>query len=260
MPKTPVLTSRQAALVGIMAAVYYVLLWLPGIPCIGIPQVKMQVGASFAPIMGIILGPYLGALAAFIGDVIKSVTPPSIYSIPFILCPVLSALNAGFIVRGYWRRALAVLGGILIASMFTPVFNPVTRYWKVYLLAFFDKMIALALIPVVAVILKRVFEEKSKTSRLSYIALFLALFIGIASDKAFGCFSFSLPIVYKDVFGVPNASVARGLFTVSPFIYPIEYVLETILAYFIAIPLLKILVRVSYMREFLKLKSLEGVV
>ena len=253
-PETKGGASRVVALIGMMAAIYYVLLWLPGIPCIGIPQIKMQVGASFAPVMGLLLGPFMGAAAAFVGDVLKTLVPPQVYGLPFIFSPVVSALSAGYVVRRKWKIPFALLLGILVASMFTPVFYPLTEQWKVYILAFFDKIVALALIPVTVSLLKR--RGKARF----HLLLFLAMFIGIATDKALGCLVFSLPPVYKGLFGVPSAEVARGLFMVSPFIYPVEYVLEALLAYVIALPLLKIMTKVGFLREFLKLEELSKLV
>ena len=243
--------SLIAAYTGVMAAVYYAFLWLPGIPVVGLPQVKIDLGASFAPILGVILGPYLGFLAAFISDIIKVVTPPNIYALPFVLCPPVSAFSASFIVRGKMKEPFILLAAILIAAMFTPVFFPVTAHGLVYFLAYFDKMAALALIPV-AVYLARM----GKTS--FHIALFLAMFIGNQTDSALGCTIFALPQVYQGIFGVPSVEVARGLFMASPFVYPVIRLIQAFIGYIIALPLIRVLLRITSLSEFLYIKSLKG--
>ncbi len=244
-------SSLIAAYTGIMAAVYYAFLWLPGIPVVGLPQVKIDLGASFAPILGVILGPYLGFLAALVSDIVKVVTPPNIYGLPFILCPPVSAFSASFIVRGRVREPLLLLLAILMMAMFTPVFYPVTIYGNVYILAYFDKIAALILIPVAAYL-----ARKGRAS--FHIALFLAMFIGNQTDSALGCTVFALPQVYQGIFGIGDVEVVRGLFTVSPLVYPAIRLIQAFIGYIIAMPLIRVLTRITTLSEFLYIKLLKG--
>ena len=252
MIKKKMKPSKIAALTGVMAAVYYVFLWLPGIPAIGIPKVKIDLGASFAPILGLLLGPYLGFLAALLGDLVKVYTPPSVHGLPFVLCPPVSAFAAGYITRGKWKIPFILLIILLVASMFTPVFYPITSYGYIYLWGFFDKIIALILIPISAYLVK-----KNKKPQF-HIALFLAMFIGNETDATLGNLVFSLPIVYEGIFGVPSAEVVRGLFTLSPLVYPAIRLIQAFIGYIIALPLLKVLSRITVLREFIQLKEFEG--
>jgi len=249
LPK--VSASRKAALIGVMAAVYYVFLWLPGIPAIGIPKVKIDLGASFAPILGLLLGPYLGFLAALLGDVVKVSAPPSVYGLPFVLCPPVSAFAAGYLTRGKWKEAFALLLALLVVAAFTPVFFPITEHGFVYMLGFFDKIIALLLMPIAALLYKK------GGKAFFHVTLFIAMFAGNETDAALGNLVFSLPVVYNGIFGIPDVEAVRGLFTVSPFVYPAIRLLQAFLGYIIAVPLLKIIMRVKTLKEFIYLHELE---
>ncbi|MCS7111996.1 MAG: hypothetical protein RMI45_00895 [Ignisphaera sp.] len=237
---------------GIGAAIYYIFLFLPGVPVIGLPQIRMEIGASLAPLLGLILGPYTGSIAVLVGNVIKTLTPPNPYGAPFILCAPLSALGAGMLAVKRWRAAVLILITILVASMFTPPFYPVTEHWYVYTLAFFDKIIAVVLIPVAIKMLG------SGRSTMQYLALYLIIFIAREFDKAFGNFVFSLPPVYSGLFGLTDVAVVRGLFTISPLFYVAQYILEAVVGFAVAIPTIKALLRASSISEMLFVRNLRG--
>jgi len=251
MPEHSVTASRKVALVGVMAAVYYVFLWLPNVPAVGIPEVKIDLGASFAPILGLLLGPHLGFLAALVGDVVKFLTTPSVYSIPFLLCPPISALTVGYLARNRWKEPFILLILLLTAAAFTPVFFPITEHYVVYLLGFFDKILAMLLIPTVSYLLRR------GSKFLHHAALFIAMFVGNEADASLGNLMFSLPVVYEGIFGIPDASAVRGLFTISPLVYPAIRVLQAFLGYLIAFSLLRVTANVRTLREFIRLHEIE---
>lgn len=54
--------SITVSLVAVFAALYIVLSILPGIPVVGLGELKIELEASIASVFGIVLGPYLGAL------------------------------------------------------------------------------------------------------------------------------------------------------------------------------------------------------
>lgn len=243
--------SYIAGFAGVGAAIYYMFLFLPGVPVIGLPQIRMEIGASLAPLLGLILGPYIGAIAVLIGNIVKTLTPPNPYGIPFILCAPLSALAAGMLAVKRLKIAIGIILAILIVSMFTPPFYPVTEYWYVYIAAYFDKIIAAILIPITI----KMLNSRKATQ---YIALYLILFIAREFDKALGVFVFSLPLVYSGIFGITEISTVRGLFTVSPLFYVLQYIFEAVIGFAIAIPAIKALLRVPGVSEILFVKNLKS--
>ncbi|MEM2971412.1 MAG: ECF transporter S component [Candidatus Bathyarchaeia archaeon] len=250
------ISSRHLALVAIFAALYFVLsLISPHVPAIGIPWLKIQLEALIASVFGLVLGPYLGALAAFLGAFIAWVLPPgsmSPYGAPFLLSPPMNALVIGLIFYRKWKWAFAVFSLLILAFLFSPPSQPIMGYGKVFdpynpsepfeipiyyvpAAVLWDKVIALLLIiPSVK------FAKQLSTSRNISILFFLLAFIGNQADNMWGCNVFALPIIYESIFNVPLEGV-RFLFIVSPFIYPAIRFVQAVLVTIIAVPLIKTL-------------------
>jgi len=239
------MNRKTVALVAVFAALYFVLSMLPGIPVVGLPQITIELEASFASIFGAILGPYAGGLAAFIGAVIAfAYGGASPYNLPFIFSPAVNAITVGFIFRRNFKAAAAIMAVIIIAFWLTPVAQPVQEHWMVGLAATFDKIIALALIAPAAWMLARggalSGEGGVRASALTFVQLFLVSFIGNQADSALGSTVFATPIVYSGVFGL-TLEVTRWLFVVSPFVYPAIRLIQALLAAVVGLPLMKAL-------------------
>jgi len=108
------LSSVEVGFVAIFAALSVVVSKvIPGIPIVGVPDARISLDASLAPIYGIIIGPYLGALAALLGGLIAA---GSVFSILTSFCTAVSAFVAGFLVRRNWSFFGRSLGGWTIAA------------------------------------------------------------------------------------------------------------------------------------------------
>ncbi|MEM2995613.1 MAG: ECF transporter S component [Candidatus Bathyarchaeia archaeon] len=248
------ISSRHVALVAVFAALYYVLsLISPHIPAVGLSDLKIQLEALIASIFGFILGPYLGASAAFLGAFITWMLPPgsfSPYGAPFLLSPPLNALVVGLIFYRRWKWAFALFSLLILAFLFSPPSQPITGYGKVFnpynpsetfemptyyvpAAVLWDKVIALFLIvPSVK------FAKRLSTSKNIPILFFLLAFIGNQADNMWGCNVFALPIVYESIFGISVEGV-RFLFVISPFVYPAIRLIQAVLATIIAVPLIR---------------------
>jgi len=238
--------TRTIALVAVFAALYFVLSLLPGIPCVGVPQIKIQLEASFTSIFGAILGPYAGGLAALIGTLIAYTWGGGgPYGLPFIFCPAINAITVGLIFKKKFAAAAAVMAALIMSFWFTPIVQPVSEHWVVGLAATFDKIIALALIAPTAWMMKRsgaLSQEGSrvKASALTFTQLLIAAFVGNEADNALGNAVFALPIVFNGMFGF-TLEATRGLFLVSPFVYPAIRLIQALLAAVVGLPLMKAL-------------------
>jgi len=119
------LTTRHLALVSVLAAVYALGSFLPGFPMIGVPGSRIDVVRSLEPAYGLILGPILGSLTAFLGAMIgKMMTGGS--AVPFTPLALLSAFVAAslgrrtiFRIKG-WIVAASVLALLIAAWYVTP--------------------------------------------------------------------------------------------------------------------------------------------
>jgi len=240
-------STRNIALVAILGALYYVLsLISPFIPFIGLPDLTIKLEALMAAVFGLLLGPYLGALAALLGAGMAWALPPvgmNPLSAPFLLSPPLNALIVGFIFYRKWKWAFAALSLLIVAFIFLPPSQPLTKYCYVAGAVLWDKVIALLLI-----IPSVMFSRKLSTGKYLPILFFFVFFIGNQADNMWGADIFAVPFVYEVLYapvlspflqmGFPTIlDAVRFLFTISPFVYPAIRLLQAIVGTIVAVPL-----------------------
>lgn len=233
------LSAQNVALMAVFAALYYILsLITPYIPAIAIPEVKISLEALIATIFGLILGPYLGALTAFLGTFVSWTLPPgsmSPYVMPFLLAPPINALVTGLIYYKKWKAGFLVFCILITAFLFTPPVQPLTENFHIGVAVLWDKILALLLILPCAK-----FAGKLSTPKTLPLFYFLLAFIGNQADNMWGSLAFAVPVVYEGIFGL-QLDVVRFLFVVSPFVYPAIRITQAVIAAIIAIPLMKAL-------------------
>lgn len=230
------LTTHQIALIAIFAALYYILsLITPYVPAVGLPELKINLEALIASVFGLVLGPYLGFSAAFMGAIVAWLLPPGNLSplgLPFLLAPAFNALVVGLIYYKKWKYAFLTFGVLIVVFPLLPPSQPLTEYGYVSALVIWDKIIALALIVPSAIFAKRLSSPK-----LLMILYFLLAFIGNQADNMWGADAFAVPVVYNGIYALDLATT-RFLFTVSPLIYPAIRIIQAIVATIIAVPLI----------------------
>lgn len=239
--------TLKVALIAVFAALFYAILWLPGIPAIGIPGLRIQWTASMASVIAMLLGPSLAPIAVLIGSVLKTLYPLTPFSIPFMFCPVLNAVCVSLMLRArsfYLAYLVPQLYFIamLVLIYLTPVFYG--YLYPYYVVGLADVIAATALVLPAYVLSREVFTT---TSLRTGIGLFLVMFIGTEADIVLGDFAFCLPIVHRTLFGIPTEA-ARMAFLAKPLYIAIEHVLRALLAYLVAIPLLSIVRKSSRLR------------
>jgi len=234
------LTTKNVALMAIFAALYYVLSLLTfNISAPGVSQVQISLFALVASIFGLVLGPYLGTAAAFLGAVVGWVLPPSSmapYGFPFLLSPPINAFVTGSIFYRKWKMGFIAFLALIVAFFFTPPVQPLAENLTVVVAVLADKIFALLLIiPLV------MFTKKLAISEKGLYAFYLILgFIGNQADNMWGTLAFSIPTVYGGIFGMPIDAV-RTAFLVSPFFYPILRLVQAAAVMFIAVALMRTL-------------------
>ncbi|MDQ1280868.1 MAG: hypothetical protein QG670_2131, partial [Thermoproteota archaeon] len=128
------LSTKQIALTSIFAGFYYLFSFLPGIPAPGIADIRIQVEACFATVLGYILGPFLGGTATFLGVFVAWVLPPgnmSLTSLAFIPSPVINSVVSGLLFQKRWKSAMASFGVLILAFWLTPPIQPIVEFWMV---------------------------------------------------------------------------------------------------------------------------------
>ncbi len=151
------LSARDVAFVGVFAALSVVVIRvIPGFPIIGLSDSQIKFDAAIAPIYGMILGPYLGFLAAFIGGIVLA---NSWFSVLTSFAPAISALVAGFLTQrkitssstGFpgWATAGIILGLLILGWYATWVgqralFYPILHIAGLLIILVFRERIATA--------------------------------------------------------------------------------------------------------------------
>ncbi len=240
MKFTTGLTTRNVALLAIFAALYYVLSLLTfNIAAPGIPQVQIGFLAFVASVFGLVLGPYMGTLAAFLGAFVAWTLPPSgmvPYGLPFLLSPPLNAFVVGAIFYKKWKVAFIAFAAPIVAFFFTPPAQPLTENLSIIAAVLIDKIFALLLIlPLVK------FKDRFASSEKGIYTFYLILgFIGNQADNMWGTLAFSVPTVYEGIFGLPVDAV-RVSFIAYPFFYPVLRLIQAMFVMFIAVSLMRTL-------------------
>lgn len=109
------LSARDVAFVGVFAALSVVVIRvIPGFPIIGLSESQIKFDAAIAPIYGMILGPYLGCLAAFIGGIVLA---NSWFSVLTSFAPAVSALVAGLLTQKKYTSNSRSFPGWVAASI-----------------------------------------------------------------------------------------------------------------------------------------------
>ena len=168
------LTTKQVALTSAFAALIVMFTRLPGIPIIGAPGAKVELSVVIYPLIGILLGGEVGAIAVLIGNFASWLIPPSTLLGLLMIPPgVLAVLVAGSLRSSEktfnWKLASATLTVLNVLWYFTPIgleapFYPIL-HWS-------------------ALLLIVVFREKTKIFLESASKLRIVLGTGICSFAA----------------------------------------------------------------------------
>lgn len=119
------LAPKSLALAAVFAAIYATLSFLPLFPLVGASDRFVQAGNILAPLIGLILGPWLGALAVAVGGLVGTFLPQTGSFGPLSFVPHLAAtLCAGLLyTNNRWLCSIFYLL-FLLASAFYPLIGP----------------------------------------------------------------------------------------------------------------------------------------
>jgi len=126
------LPSRQVAIVAIFAALYAVVSRLPGIPIIG-AGTKIEFVVILDPIVGILLGPWVGGLTSFLGNFIAWIIPSStVYGLLNLPTGPVTAMVSGNLARSTkssnWKFAVIIYAVLMGLWYLTPPGQEVLYY------------------------------------------------------------------------------------------------------------------------------------
>lgn len=190
------LSTKKIALVAVYAAMLAVVSRLPGIPIlVGGKSGSIELTVMLYPIVGILFGPYIGALAALMGNIVIFLIPKmSVFGLLTIPAGALSALVAGFLTtqdrQFNWKAAATVLG-VMIICWFVPWPNPVQAYvgLEAPLYPLFLHVPALVLILVLRGKIAELISSSKR--RATIIGVAIASYVGLMADLMWGNLMFA---------------------------------------------------------------------
>jgi len=206
------LTTKNIALTAVFTSLYVVFGFIKISPIIGLPGQAITAAAIVAPLIGIVLGPYFGTLATFLGGVVGfffgSFSPPSLPS------GVATAACSGLIRDGRRVPAVLVYLALFLLLALYPNIGPV---WLFPAYVWFQVIGLLVLLsPLQSIAIKK-FHARNDSS--IFYAYFVTALVSTLAGQMAGTLTYVL-LYLKDV--------AFGLWMTTAFIYPIE---RTIIAF-----------------------------
>ncbi len=215
------LTAKQVALVAVFAALQAVLSSLPYTISIGVSG-QITLGVIGVPIIGILLGPYLGGLAVLIGSTIGIFTNPAgaIFGPFSVLPPTIGSVAAGFCVR----KKSYVAGIMILVSILVFYAHPYGREAFLYPWLHIIAMAAAFAFAAVTVRWHSVFSDFKKVGAVIPLFVFISTLTDHISGSALAIWYFN-PILTPDAWNLVM------------FVYPFERVAVVVLASLITVPL-----------------------
>ena len=214
------LSTKNVALIGVFAALHVILYFMS----FGLWR---NWAIYLEPIEGIILGPWAGFLAAFIGSIVARTIKPIDVWIFGVVAEPMGVLACGLLARGRWKPVIAIYA-VMLTAYFVHPFGTWLPIWTIL-----DILLAFVLIYPVAKISKRLFERDVK--RLS-TSLILISFVGTVTDALTRVFLL-IPVGLYLVFGWPS-DVVYFIFVTGAIDSYIEDVLVVVVSFLVGVPLL----------------------
>jgi len=228
---TKKLSAKTTALIVCFTALYTVFCFIPISPIIGLPGKTITAAAIIAPIIGIMLGPFIGAFSTLLGGTIASFG--GVFSPPSLVSGVVTASCSGMLFLH--KRSLCVFTyfSLLFLFGFYPFVGPV---WLYPPLMWFQMVGFLILVsPLQSKAIKNL--NSKKVSKL-FQAFFITSLTSTLAGQIAGSLVFEVlawPIFMADVNGW------RATWQFLTFLYPAERVLIALMATLIGTTLHNIL-------------------
>lgn len=230
------LKPKGLALIISFASLYAVLSLVSLFPVIGAVGAFITLASIIAPLVGIMLGPYAGALAVSIGGFIGwSIRQASPFGFLSFLPGTSTALTAGFLYDGKRKHVVVMYSLLLLSLAFYPVIGPAWLY-PYYLWFQLVGLIVLAS-PLTSAAITYT-NKNSNVARLTFGVAILCLLSTLAGQMT-GNLMFELmnyPWIHLQI-----EYWLVGQWPVLTFLYPAERSIITVLATLIGVPLIRTL-------------------
>jgi len=217
--------SLYVTAVATLAAVHIVLSYAP--PLVGFRRMSIVM----EPLEGIILGPYLGFLAAAIGWIGGRFIRPDSFWIEnlFGIAEAVGALGAGFLMSRKWFLTAGIYGVQLLAFLAHPLARhiPLWTLWDTYL--------GFVAVFAVAFLVRRVQDARLSVPRLAPVVAFVA-FVAVELDVMVRIFMLIVGGLYQ-VYPIPIEALP-AIFVAGAIQTPLEAAYSVLAAVVVGVPVL----------------------
>jgi hypothetical protein len=226
------IAAKDLALIICFTALYVVLSFLPLSPIIGFFSKAIVAATIIAPIIGIIIGPKLGAISTFLGGTIAiSISP---YFTPLgLVAGVITALFAGMLAKGKHAVSIFIYFSLLFLFGFYPFVGPVWLYPQLIWFQITGFLILIS--PLQSMALKTL--SSNNNSKLLF-AFFITSLTSTLAGQIAG--SLTSEILAWPVF-MANVNSWKAIWRITTFLYPLERTIIAVSAAFIGTSLHKVL-------------------
>jgi riboflavin transporter FmnP len=227
--------TKQIATLTIFTALYIVLRFIPYSMIVGTSGGTLNFSDFLAPIIGILLGPYLGGLSIVIGNfaAVGLGKPMTFYGLDF-LPDLMAVLATGFLTqqkRSRWGIVVALNAALLAIFLV----NPLT---SVFVFSFPFAWLHIAAFVILLTPLSWMATKWIYTLNYRKVAAGIAVlsFIGVMMQHLAGSILFE--VVLGQLVNVFSASSYPAIWTTVFFVYPIERTFLVISAVLVGTPLI----------------------
>ena len=238
MQRSRKLTAKEVALLTCFTALYTYFSFIPAFPIIGLPSKAITLATIAAPIIGIILGPYLGMLSTLLGGTVGFFA--GYFSPPSFIAGIVTAIFAGMLYTNKRSICAFMYFSLLFFFGFYPFVGPVWLYPPLMWLQIIGFLILVS--PLQSMASKNMQKSNGNSKLLS--AFFITFLTSTLAGQIGGSLTFELvswPIFIADV----NAWTVT--WQIVTWIYPIERIIITLSATFIGVFLYRILIHIRLM-------------
>lgn len=226
-------TTRNIALTASFTALYVVFGFIKISPIIGLTGQAITAAAITAPLIGMILGPYVGTLSTFLGGVIGFFFGS--FSTLSLASGVVTALCGGLIRAGKRIIAILVYALLFLLLAFYPVYGPV---WLLPAYTWFQIVGFVLLISPLQSIAAKGFSSDDY-SRLLPAFLVTSLTSTLAGQIA-GTLTLEIS-AHALIIYVSNVDSFRITWETTMFLYPVERIIIALSAALIGVALFRVL-------------------
>jgi hypothetical protein len=232
--RTPLeLTSKDVALVICFTALYAVFATIPLFQILGVPYRSITAAALTAPVIGILLGPYIGVLSTVLGGAISFFA--GAFFLPSYISGIVAATCAGLQFNGKRVWCALIYLSSFLAFGFYPSIGPL---WLFPLATWFQIAALLILVsPLQTIALRN--AHSNRNTRLIF-AFFMISLTSTMAGQVSGSMTYLAGIQLLSIIQAPATGWLAywqpyGIF------YPFERIIIALGSTFLVVPLLRVL-------------------